>query len=434
MWIDNGGAASVNSTSTYKVENVTADHKYQIRLSDDDYCDATTEMTVWVDAVLQLSTSLTDVLCHGLTYEMEIDTTGTGAFRNTDAAKSLTVTRMMGGAVADVTSSLTKSVDKLILPIVAEEDATYAVTFTYGAQRKESEEKTQVIPAISVTLPSTPTICEGEETTLTISDVKPEGTTITWSDDPTISGSGETVTAAPTYNAAAGVDHQSTYTYTLEAYNETCNNKQAYTVSVKVDEPLTGSVTGVSPICEGRTTSFDASAYDASTYSWTDEGNNAVSGEAAVSLSPAETTTYNVEMTRGKCKATDKYTVEVTTNPVVAGVDSMGVRDRLIVMEAGKGTGTFTYWLDGDNANTTTDPLIKNILLKTTHTVHVVDEVGCSSEYEFYLPAPKIDIPIYFSPNEDGVNDGWARDCSQPFGRVAAGTYRQKAATGLPGF
>ena len=48
-----------------------------------------------------------------------------------------------------------------------------------------------MIEAISLTLPESPTLCEGETTTLTVSDVMPKGTTVTWESDPTIVGSNE---------------------------------------------------------------------------------------------------------------------------------------------------------------------------------------------------------------------------------------------------
>ena len=41
------------------------------------------------------------------------------------------------------------------------------------------------------------------------------------------------------------------------------------------------------------------------------------------------------------------------------------------------------------------------------HIIHVRDVNGCYSEFAFSLNAPSLVVPIYFSPNGDGVNDKW---------------------------
>ena len=404
-WYDNGGATSVNSTPSYTVSDVQTDHTYSIKLSDPDYCDKETSMFILVDAVLQLKTELSDVLCYGLTYQMEVDTTGTGKFRQEGVTPTLTVVRSMNGVDTEVTNTMVVSGDKLTVPVLAEQDATYRVSFVYGSQTVISEEPFTVIPAISVTLPDVPVICEGEETELVITDVKPDGTTIEWQSDPTIltTTEGERVTVQPTFKAGNG--HQSIYTYVVSAYNATCDSKQTYQVNVKVDEPLKGTLAGVTPICEGTTSSVSAESYDAATYTWSWDG-TPIALSAATTVTPAATTTYKVDMTRGMCSASDEIEIVVTTNPVILGIDSVGIRDRMIVMDPNKGTGVFNFWLDGDVTHSTTNTLIKDISF-ATHVLNVVDENGCGSFFYFTMDPPEIYIPSYFSPNGDGINDHW---------------------------
>ena len=407
QWFDNGGATSVNSTSSYTVENVTTDHTYKITLSDADYCPAETEMTVWVDAVLQLETDLADVLCEGLNYQLTIDTTGTGKFRRTDVAHSLTLIQAMGGTTSDVTNKLTQKNGKLVYSFVADKDATFTVNFVYGEQTKTSEETVTVIPTISVTLPEQPTICSGETVDLEVTNIVPDGTTIVWTSDPTIQSSLEatSVTVAPKFNEVIATNHRSIYSYTLKAVNTACSSEVPFAVTVEVIEPLKGELTGVSPICEGNASSVSAESYQAETYQWSVEG-EVISDAASIAVNPTETTTYAVAMTRGLCEATDNFVVMVTSNPEIVAMDSVGIRDREVQVNPAKGTGTFTYWVDENESAADNSSLIKNLSFGD-HIIHVRDVNGCYSEFAFSLNAPSLVVPIYFSPNGDGVNDKW---------------------------
>ena len=64
--------------------------------------------------------------------------------------------------------------------------ATYKINFNYGPQDTTATELLYVIPAIGVTIPEAVTICQGEATDIVITDIRPEGTIIRWSEDTTI--------------------------------------------------------------------------------------------------------------------------------------------------------------------------------------------------------------------------------------------------------
>jgi gliding motility-associated-like protein len=409
VWNDNGSAVSeAEDKLSYTIAEVTKDYEFSIDLSGDGLCPASTEMTVWVDADLQLTTELSDTLCEDLDYTMTIDTAGTGKFRQQGVTPTLKVIREMGGATLDVSDDVKFKNGKLELTLTAEKDATYKAVFTYGDQEEESSELAIVIPSIKATSPETPTICEGEEVVLAFTNVTPEGTVIKWANDNTIMSKtedGKSATVAPKYNKTAGAGHQSVYAYDVEAYNKTCDSYLPITVTVKVDEPLSGSITGDSPICEGSSSLLSASSYDAETYQWTTSGTT-VGTTADITVYPPVTTQYNLNMTRGRCEANDQYTVTVTSNPEIISVDSVGVRDVEIVVDPSKGTGLFSYWLDGDQETMTTNTLIKDLTF-ASHLITVVDANGCTSNFNFSIEPPKISIPIHFSPNGDGVNDRW---------------------------
>ena len=262
-----------------------------------------------------------------------------------------------------------------------------------------------VIPAISVKLPATPTICEGEEVDLEVTNIQPQGTTVSWQADATIvSGENSSkATVKPTYTG--GASHQAEYVYTAVAFNSICNSTEKYPVKVLVDEALSGNISGRNAICENESTTLNATAYDASTYTWKESG-NVIAQSGVVTVKPATTTTYEVDMTRGKCSASDSYQVEVTTNPVIVSVDSVGIRDRQVITETGKGTAPFEFWVDENVASASVDDIFKNLTF-STHVAYIKDINGCQTSFQFSIEPPAITIPEFFSPNGDGVNDNW---------------------------
>ena len=401
-WREN--ETEVFNGNPYVITDVTADHYYEIILSDPDYCSDTLHAIVYVDAKLQLTTSLKDTLCLGTSEILTIDTTGTGNFRRPNGNPMLNITGIIGGISYSFNDKVTKQGDLLQVVVNPEEDAKYVVSFTYGNQSKESEEEVLVIPAISLTVPPVPNVCEGEETTLTVTNVAPEGTTVSWISDPTIleGENSETVRVKPSYKG--GVNHQSLYTYQAVAYNAFCNNSKTYSVQVLVDEPLKGQITGISEICEGGQTSFEASSYDATTYMWTTSIDTSFALGDRLIVQPTQTASYYLEMTRGLCSAKDTFVVTVHTNPVISSIDSIGVRDRKITLDPEYGTAPFLYAIDAQPAD---EKDVKTNLGFVKHVVYVSDFYGCQTFAMFVLEAPEIDIPIIVTPDNNGLNDKW---------------------------
>lgn len=402
-------AETVYAGNTYVVENVTSDHQYKVVLSDPEFCNDTLDYTLYVDAELQLIAKLKDTICLGSSEMLEIDTAGTGTFRMPDGSPLLEVQQIdpKTGSVKSMKDKLSKRDGKLYLPVTIENDRDYNINFSYmgvaGMQVKDTTIKVVVIPAISMTLPQIPVVCEGEETTLTVTDVQPMRTTVSWTDDPTIveGNTMETVRVKPTFTTSAS--HQSRYTYSVVAYNSICDRSKTYNVYVDVDEPLKGTIEGVTEICQGKTTILNASSYDAATYKWMPD-TTGLMVSASTEVKPNVTTEYRVDMTRGLCSATDKITVIVNSNPVIASIDSVALRDRQIVLEPGFGTAPFTYAVDGQPADVLD---VKTNLTFARHLVFVNDSKGCTTSTIFALDPPEIVIPNRFSPNADGVNDTW---------------------------
>ena len=205
----------------------------------------------------------------------------------------------------------------------------------------------------------------------------------------------------PTYTG--GADHQSLYTYTAVAYNAFCDNTRAYTVQVLVDEPLKGNIEGESEICEGESTFFDASSYEATYYNWHPDSLS-LAPTPMLQVQPIVSTDYVVDMSRGLCAARDTFTVTVHTNPVIQSIDSVGLRDRQIMLVGGLGTAPFTYAIDAFEADNND---VKKDLTFSKHVVYVYDVYGCTTSETFRLSPPSLDIPVLFTPNGDGNEDNW---------------------------
>ena len=403
------------TTNPLSLSDVTSDHYYDVTLSGEDLCDAKTIVDLKVDAQLMLKTFLKDTICTGLSAVLVIDTTGTGKFRHEDWNRSLEVWGTTGGnAPVNMTESVTQDGNLLKLTVSPTSPATYEVRFHYGpnagaqgiSQDTVAKELLYVIPAIGVTIPEAVTLCEGEATDIVITDIQPEGTVIKWNADTTIlteTLDTSAVTVKPVY--LGGTNHQYQYAYDFVAYNRFCNSSVPYTAYVKVDEPLEGEILGDHVICETFSSRLDASSYGATTYVWTLEGDTVNQG-ASMTVSPKTTAHYHLSMGRGVCQKDDDFLLTVKTNPVIVDVDSVDIRGREIILKDGAGEEPFNFWVDDLVESKAIDPVLYNLQF-SKHIAHVVDKNGCVGELTFEVLAPPLTIPPYFTPNADGINDGW---------------------------
>ena len=406
----NGNRGEHETTNPLTLNDVTSDHYYEVTMSGADLCEAVAIVDVKVDAQLTLKTSLKDTICTGLSAVLVIDTTGTGKFRH-EWPHPLTVTMETPGQ-QPVTLTPTQDGSLLKLTVSPTEPTVYKVRFSYGFegdplyQDTLATEPLYVIPAIGVTIPDAVTICEGEATDIVITDIQPEGTVIKWDADTTIlteTLDTSAVTVKPVY--MSGTNHEYMYGYNFVAYNPACNSSVPYTAYVNVDEPLEGEILGEKVICETFSSHLDASNYAATTYVWTLEGDTVNQG-ASMTVKPEKTAHYYLSMGRGACHKDDDFLLTVKTNPVIVDMDSVDIRVREVILKDGAGEEPFNFWVDDLSDSKTIDPVLYNLQF-SKHTAHVVDKNGCVAQYLFEVLAPALTIPPYFTPNADGIHDGW---------------------------
>ena len=261
--------------------------------------------------------------------------------------QSTTLTASGGGTYNWSTGATTTSVT-----VSPSSTTSYTVTVTNGGCDS-------IPPSVTVTVNATPTasisgtttICTGENTTLTASG----GDTYNWD------------TGAST--AAITVSPASTTTYTVTVTNSSTGCTDVTSSTVTVNSPPVASISGTVTICEGASTTLTASG--GASYSW-----NTGATTAAITVSPAITTTYYVTVTSGSCSDSTNTTVTVNPAPTASITgDSVLCSGNTATFTA---SGGDTYaWSTG----ATTPSITDNPSSNTTYTVTVTSSAtGCTDD------------------------------------------------------
>ena len=267
-----------------------------------------------------------------------------------------------------------------------------SITYTWSIGESDRLEITLLNPTL--------TFC-GENLEIELSAlVTPAESIIEWFDsNNTLVGTGETITVNPP--SIEGSNHRSEHNYKVVA--SLCSREEAL-MTVYIDKPLTGGIPDVDPICEEKSVRLDASSYGATSYLWTSSPSDMEESGAIQTVNPTETTWYYVDMKRGACEKSDSILVKVSRKPIIDRIDSIGNHAREIILNPHYGTYPFYYGVDDNPADEHSD---KYNLRQGWHTFYVVDAVGCRSEMRHELKNLALIIPLYFTPNGDGVNDTW---------------------------
>ncbi|MEZ5014656.1 MAG: choice-of-anchor L domain-containing protein [Chitinophagales bacterium] len=169
--------------------------------------------------------------------------------------------------------------------------------------------------------------------------------------------------------------------------------------------PLT--VSNDTLICPGGTATLTASGGDS--YSWTPTATLSDPGEATTDAEPTEPTTYTVTGTLASCVNTADVFVDIQDPTANAGADTTIYFGESAFLGASGGVAyawSPTATLDDPNSQfpvATPDAT-------TTYTVTVTTAIGCTFTDQvtvFVSSDAVVAVPSAFSPNGDGVNDGF---------------------------
>jgi gliding motility-associated-like protein len=149
-------------------------------------------------------------------------------------------------------------------------------------------------------------------------------------------------------------------------------------------------------ICFGSSVQLDAFAEDADSYSWTPTENMDNSSISNPTVSPEQTTTYEVTVTAGVCNGTGQITVTVANELVVnitPGDTTVCINDPIdFQAEASGGFGTYDYlWSQGSTGSSFQYYFTEDYVLS----VEVTDDMGCTASHSIQvLTLPPADVQL----------------------------------------
>ena len=109
------------------------------------------------------------------------------------------------------------------------------------------------------------------------------------------------------------------------------------------------------------------------------------------------------------CSETTSFTIE---NYIPISLTLVESNLNQITATATGGSGTYTYYLNGVNYGDLNE---LQIFANGTYTVLVEDSNGCTAEAQITMDFIDIDIPNFFTPNDDGDNDTWVPENLEGF-------------------
>lgn len=117
----------------------------------------------------------------------------------------------------------------------------------------------------------------------------------------------------------------------------------------------------------------------------------------------------DVRHTNGCIVRTDLFDID-DHDPLTLTLVEGGLNE--IIAQAEGGSGDYEFTLNGQSQGSNNTFIITE---SGTHTVTVTDSFGCVAIATMYLDFVDICIPNYFTPNNDGNNDGWAPGCAENY-------------------
>ncbi|MCB9071529.1 MAG: PKD domain-containing protein [Prevotellaceae bacterium] len=280
---------------------------------------------------------------------------------------TLTASAVEPGSYSYLWNTGATTADIQVAPLTT---TSYSVTVT-NQTTGCSNSTTQIVTvdaSANPTISGPATVCSGSSITLTAS----AGASHLWDDD--LASGSQSIDVSPTSDRI----------YTVWVTNAAgCTYSATHSVTV-TDAPGT-IISGIHTICKGGSTTLTAPAGDS--YSWSNG-----STQPSITVTPASTTDYYVDVTKGSCvvRATQQVTVNEPIPATITGLNSIcGNASTGITLTASAGTDYL--WSTGE----TTPSISVSPASSTVYSVTVTDNNGCTSNASHLVsvtPLPNLTI------------------------------------------
>ncbi|MBE6326275.1 MAG: T9SS type B sorting domain-containing protein [Bacteroidales bacterium] len=254
-----------------------------------------------------------------------------------------------------------------------------------------SSSQPDIYSPLTVTISqSADTICQKDEVEVNL-EITPNSdkASFSWTtgNDITTSNAGASATLTPFF----------TKSYNVIIGNGDCD-KQTKTINVNVQPQMNGNIEAGTIMCEGDSTTLDASGLNAERYEW----KHTDSASAKITVVPnGVENIYTVTAYRGKCVLEKDFTLMVGATPKLASIDSIGLDDVIINMEL---TGDYLFIVDGKSTATDIADNVKKHVGFGDHSLSIIDIAGCKTDTSFTIAEPPFEIQNYIIPGSDGKN------------------------------
>ncbi len=254
-----------------------------------------------------------------------------------------------------------------------------------------SDRDPDIYPPLNIAISqSADTICQGDVVEVDI-EISPNSDKVSYSwstgNDIVTANKGASATLKP---------------YTSQSYNVVIRNgdcaQQLKTVDVNVHPQMNGNIEAGTIMCEGDSTTLDASALEAERYDWEHDHSNS----AIITVVPnGVENKYYVTAYRGKCILEKEFVLMVGATPKLASVDSIGLDDVQINMSS---AGEYQFIVDGKSTAKDVTDNVKYNLGFGKHTLSIIDIAGCKTDTTFVITEPEFVIQNFIEPDSDGDN------------------------------
>lgn len=293
-------------------------------------------------------------------------------------------------------TSIGTSADGVMENITPEADMTYSVVPSLqGCEGAEAGTSVNVHEPITLALePLQSTVCVNSDIELTATQTSGDAATIYWNG---IAG-GNSMAFTATANA----------TYEVYATDGVCTS-ETLTAAINVEDSVRVDIFPPLEICDGESAEIYADISGATSFEWQSRqyGNFAPAGISGLTaeVSPAQDTDYKITARGNACPDAEAES-SIIVNPLpVFVINDNALMTGTASITIQNGTPPYNIYLNGEDKGG--QYIWEGLDMGIYYSVEVTDSKQCSTSGGFETPAMPIEIPKFFSPNGDGLNDTW---------------------------